>query len=451
MPTFREWLDDNFDGILLPSPKILQPWEQEYFRHLEAEWKVLNVEANPQINATPSGAADVKRIADLVIRFNDPTLRPRVNRNDLLSFELTVFRYRSVVSLVQVAPMLRQRFHDVVGDRVFATYRPTELPDCTKATEAARTTLFDDLGSLISAIHWRYILFPFSSQLRTVLTTQALLFMLLYTVFWAIMVYYATQWTQGAFIALLGTCVYAGVVGGFISALRRMQSISDDGDPIYVIQGIRSARFWLLFSPLLGGIFAVVALLFFVSGSLSGSIFPAFHMPGDLPCALNLPAGTACDPAFMKPQWWFWQRLLPIAPMDYAKLFLWCFISGFAERFIPDMIDTLVDRADAPKSNTGSGTPVLVQPGGGPGGGPPPPGPGAPPTKEAAPLADGQAVDKSTKPDAPPAEQKLGEADTKPDGKPEAQPEDKQDAKPDGKPEDKQDAKPEAGEAQADA
>jgi hypothetical protein len=105
----------------------------------------------------------------------------------------------------------------------------------------------------------------------------------------------------------------------------------------------------------------------------------------------------------MKPAWWFWQHLLPIAPMDYAKLFLWCFISGFAERFIPDMIDNLVDRADAPKSNASAGKPMIIPPGGQPDGTPPPP---VPPVKPA-PLAAPQAA--ASPPEGQPPE---------PDGKP---------------------------------
>ena len=287
----------------------------------------------------------------------------------------TKLRRRSTVSLVQIAPVLRQRFHDVVGDRIFAAYRPTEMPDCATADAKAHTTLYDDLATVVGAIHWRYILYPFNSQIRTTLTLQALLWMLFYTGLWALTIYKIQSHANGPFIGVLITCLYAGVLGGFISALRRMQSVGDDSDSVFVIQGIRAARFWLWFSPLLGGVFAAVALLFFLSGVLGGSIFPAFHSPLDVACAQH-----PCD--YLAPSWWFWRNLLPISQSDYAKLFLWCFISGFAERLIPDMIDNLMNRVDS--SRPGAATPSTpVSVGSRPPTPPTPPGPlpgAAPPT-----------------------------------------------------------------------
>ena len=253
--------------FVLPSPRRLQPWEKEYFRHLEAEWAVLNI---------PEDDVDAIRINKLIATFADVGTRGEVHRNDLLEFEQTLLRHRSLVSLVQIAPVLRQRFHDVAGDRVFSAYRPTEMPDCAKASPEAHQALYDDLATVVGAIHWRYILFPFNSQIRTTLTLQALLWILAYTAIWAGAVGFLYYHSLSTFLALFITCIYAGVLGGFISALRRMQSVGDDNDSVFVIQGIRSARFWLWFSPLLGGVFAVIALLFFVSGFLGGSVFPDF-------------------------------------------------------------------------------------------------------------------------------------------------------------------------------
>jgi hypothetical protein len=77
--------------------------------------------------------------------------------------------------------------------------------------------------------------------------------------------------------------------------------------------------------------------LLFMSGMVSGSLFPTFHEPA-------VPY-TPQDRSF-------WQELLPNKSVDYAKLFLWSFIAGFAERLVPDMIDNLLQGAAKAQSKS---------------------------------------------------------------------------------------------------
>ena len=321
----------RFRSILFnPAPSPIRPWDMEYFRHLAAEWNTLDIDPT---------APDAIRVAALVQRFNG-TDKSGLHRSDLLELEQTLLQRLPTASLIQIAPVLRLRYRDVVGEREYAAYRPTELPPCGTDDPKARATLLDDLRNLISAIHWRYVIAPFGSLTRTSLTLSALGWMLFYTILWGAVILFCDQRLQAPFLPIFITCLFAGILGGFISALRRMQSISDDSDSVIVIQGIAGADFWLWFSPMLGGVFAVVALLFFLSGLIGGTIFPQFEQaPGDL-------AG----------HWRFWTTLVPHSHGDYAKLFLWCFIAGFAERLIPDMIDRLIKRAD----DAQSGTPVPI-------------------------------------------------------------------------------------------
>jgi len=77
----------------------------------------------------------------------------------------------------------------------------------------------------------------------------------------------------------------------------------------------------------------MVLMLLFISGILQGKIFPAFS---------PLSADSGQNPM----SYWAFTQLLPKTSADYALLFLWSFIAGFAERFVPDALDRIISRAE---------------------------------------------------------------------------------------------------------
>jgi hypothetical protein len=66
----------------------------------------------------------------------------------------------------------------------------------------------------------------------------------------------------------------------------------------------------------MGAVFSIVLMILFMSGLVKGGLFPEFS-------ALTL---------------------LPTEHKDYALLFFWSFIAGFAEQFVPDVLDHFVSR-----------------------------------------------------------------------------------------------------------
>lgn len=107
-----------------------------------------------------------------------------------------------------------------------------------------------------------------------------------------------------------------GALGGFISSQRRMQSIAGVGESL---TDMTNLYFWsstLAASAMSGAVFATVLYMLFAGGLVQGKLFPIL-MGAEFRAA----------------------------PEDFAKLLIWSFIAGFAERFVPDTLDRLVAKS----------------------------------------------------------------------------------------------------------
>jgi hypothetical protein len=132
----------------------------------------------------------------------------------------------------------------------------------------------------------------------------------------------------------------AGVLGGFISALRRLYAFA----PVFPSTSFsfwsrRSTAYVLMYSaipPLVGAIAAVVVYLIFAGGMLQGPLFPAFDF--------DPRPGHPKDHTFAN----FLTNWKPKETVDFAKAFVWAFIAGFSEKFVPDILNRLGQSAQKP-------------------------------------------------------------------------------------------------------
>lgn len=127
---------------------------------------------------------------------------------------------------------------------------------------------------------------------------------------------------------LLLVIMSSGMVGGSLSMVRRLQAITPRCGDANLETSFCSLWRAGITSCLLGGIFAVILIYIFLTGALKGPLFPAFE--GAEQIGATLPTN------------------LSLATM--AKVVVFSFLAGFAERLVPDALDRLVAASKAPSA-----------------------------------------------------------------------------------------------------
>jgi hypothetical protein len=294
---------------------LLQETDKRLLEFLIAEFET----TTPKLPDDPMVKLGEKIIADY--NKDEPE---NLSKSDIYKLETLILSLQPTERLVQRAETLRVRYSEMAGPKLAQAYRPAPNPAPDKLDDpVARKLLLADLQQLLYFIHWNYFFTPIRESLRTNIVKWAAGFMAVATICWAGIIWHLNQPPNTltsstlTFIALLLTVVYAGMMGGFISSQRRMQTVPTDGDALSSFYTLENGRYFLWFAPLTGAVFSVVLMILFMSGLVKGGLFPEFADTGLLPKAV---------------------------PKDYALLFFWSFVAGFAEQFVPDALDHFISR-----------------------------------------------------------------------------------------------------------
>lgn len=112
-----------------------------------------------------------------------------------------------------------------------------------------------------------------------------------------------------------------GIIGGFVSIQQRLKNIDPDE-----LQLLSESWATILVVPIYGGIFSLLFYLLVLSGLVEGSLFPKFYIPEfeNPPTTENMKA--------------FFNSTYPESGVEFAKFAFWSFVSGFSERFVPQII-----------------------------------------------------------------------------------------------------------------
>ncbi len=141
---------------------------------------------------------------------------------------------------------------------------------------------------------------------------------------------------------LLTVVQLAGALGAFFSALIRLYDLRDLPKALVAreLEGLPRAHLviYSMVPAVVGAIAATAIHMLFASGLLQGDLFPAFN------CKAK--SGGVCQSfASLINDWG------PKEATDYAKDIVWGFVAGFAERLVPDTLQSLTRSVQKSQGN----------------------------------------------------------------------------------------------------
>jgi len=330
-----------------------------YFGHVFADYCRLPRESRERLTGKGTAAApgDLPVSLGKLLRSVEETgaipkdLEPLVDWSEIAILEDKILALQDRETLRRRVWALRSRYARLVGPDRYQQYLASRPPDETDPN-VTDDTLRADLRGILGLTHLTYSLAVVRENLRRrvlmgvlglagALCGGALAAAVVADVIRrspdlnAGSLWHALQYRLPVAVAILVVVLF-GCLGAFLSTQRRLQQPSEDGDPLIAILGLYEFNNIKRFPLIAGGLFATVLYFILVAGFLKGDLFP------------ELPAG------------------IPQGGVAWAKLVIWAFLSGFAERLVPDTLDRLVNEVQprVPVSPPSSGPPDSGRPAG---------------------------------------------------------------------------------------
>lgn len=298
-----------------------------YFDHLNAELRSKPSEAFSQEQRDVIDELQKKR-QDLSLTWND-----------LYTFDLILSRLLTPERLAREVWSLRSRYRDVAGLREYEAYLASKPPD--PAGQVEEKALRADIEYLMGEIYLRYAITPINQMISDQISKRVTYVILIGVVIILLVIFLNAMGVGQARPATLLPVIFVGAMGGLLSMLQRYQSMSRAGDPIDNISEMIQSWPRIFLPAISGVIFAALLYMMVIGGLLQGDLFPtltAYTKDSTNPDGVGL--------------WDLIRHGRPASTSNYAKLIIWSFLAGFAERFVPDTLSGFISKREIDNKNT---------------------------------------------------------------------------------------------------
>ena len=384
-----------------------------FFDHLYSEYLALK-----------SGIDDEEKVK-LLESLHEKREKCELTWSDIYSFDLALIDWRPLENLVRKAYDARSKYRSFAGQKEYDEYlaskppdlsailikpgalklehgthggpntspavvqptsKPEPEPDIPGSAEIVWRILAADIRYLLSKFYLYYAMLPMRESVREQLTDKAVKMTIWILIVIVVVVvismgglnYFlsgggsmgAIFGPSGVFGLTVGSVALAGIVGGCVSMLQRIQSAPTEGDALFNLAALTNGWRGVSLSPLYGAIFASLLFVLFAAGILEGSVFPKIETVGSAETAAAVAPIAAAStttgdatPAAPTPTATptpnetqrtgvlqikdFLKETGPKDGVSFALLLIWSFIAGFAERLVPDTLNRLVAKTEA--------------------------------------------------------------------------------------------------------
>lgn len=342
--------------------------------------------------------------------------------SDIYTFDLALVDERPLENLIRKAYDARSKYRSIAGQKEYDEYLASKPPDLTAilirpnalqpdqdeelitspptsppdfqspppdttmqphvpgSAEIVQRVLRADIRYLLNKFYLYYAMLPMREGLREQLTKRAfwwtvgilvVIGILALASLGGLKIFASDKFSQvfdvtAVFGITVASVACAGIVGGCVSMLQRIQSAPTEGDALFNLAALTNGWRGLSLSPLYGAIFASLLFVLFAAGILRGSVFPKIETvgsettqpaaaaateagpnPSASPTPTPAPAPTATPTSRVLQVKDFLKETGPKDGVSFALLMIWSFIAGFAERLVPDTLNRLVAKTEA--------------------------------------------------------------------------------------------------------
>ncbi len=248
--------------------------------------------------------------------------------------------------LALLVPVLRLRYKALCPSDVFEAYEQSA------AAPAIQTDLKTQAFFLLTSLQrLRVLNTEFSHARRKIIIALPIIIVSILGTFLVVDVF----WKD----APLSLYVFmAGMIGAFFSAVTRVESIVFNAS--FMLNYQQTGKFYrsylanLFLSMTEGALGALIFYMMQVAGLVEGSLFPEFEhlstqanagIGGAVSHAINVAMPVAIQtPPPGATLFDVFRNAHPSDVAGYGKLFIWSFIAGFSERFVPDFLERFTNK-----------------------------------------------------------------------------------------------------------